>query len=148
MLSALKAVGRVDGPALHDSASSENGGYREPRPRKLYRLREGHWIAGVCTGLAAYARIDPVLIRLIFILAGVFSGGVAILVYVILAFVMPIALTDDDSVQVNVPFAFSFYGRSQTAAFVNSDGNVTFERGDNASTERNVARLLTGQLRR
>ena len=31
MLSALKAVGRVDGPALHDSASSENGGYREPR---------------------------------------------------------------------------------------------------------------------
>ncbi|HET7609782.1 MAG TPA: PspC domain-containing protein [Gammaproteobacteria bacterium] len=96
MLAALKAVGRVDGPALHDSASSDNVGYREPRTRRLYRLREGHWIVGVCTGLAAYARIDPVLIRLIFILAGVFSGGVAILVYVILAFVMPIALTDDE----------------------------------------------------
>ena len=36
------------------------------------------------------------MIRLIFIPAGVFSGGVAILVYVILAFVMPIALTDDE----------------------------------------------------
>ena len=96
MLAALKAVGRVEGPALHDSASSERGGYREPRARKLYRLREGHWIAGVCTGLAAYARLDVVLIRLLFILAGVFSGGVAILVYVILAFVMPIALTDTE----------------------------------------------------
>ena len=94
MLAALKAVGRVDGPALHESASSEEGGYREPRTRKLYRLREGHWIAGVCTGLAAYARVDVVVIRLIFILAGLFSGGVVILVYVVLAFVMPIALTD------------------------------------------------------
>jgi phage shock protein PspC (stress-responsive transcriptional regulator) len=97
MLAALKAVGRVDGPALHESASREGSGYREPRTRKLYRLREGHWIAGVCTGLAAYARVDVVLIRLIFILAGVFSGGVAILVYVILAFVMPIALTDAEN---------------------------------------------------
>ena len=96
MLAALKAVGRVDGPALHESPSSEGGGYREPRTRKLYRLREGHWITGVCTGLAAYARVDAVVIRLIFILAGVFSGGIAILVYVILAFVMPIALTDDE----------------------------------------------------
>ena len=97
MLAALKAVGRVDGAALHESASSGEGGYREPRTRKLYRLREGHWIAGVCTGLAAYVRVDVVVIRLIFILAGLFSGGVAILVYVILAFVMPIALTDAEN---------------------------------------------------
>ena len=51
-----------------------------------------------------------------------------------------LTLTDDDSVQLNVPFAFRFYGRSQTTAFVNSDGNLTFESGDRASTERNVAR--------
>ena len=38
-----------------------------------------------------------------------------------------LTLTDDDSVQLNLPFAFSFYGRSQTIAFVNSDGNLTFE---------------------
>jgi hypothetical protein len=58
-----------------------------------------------------------------------------------------LTLTDDDSVQLNLPFAFSFYGRSQAIAFVNSDGNVTFESGDNASTERNVARMLTGPPR-
>jgi hypothetical protein len=58
-----------------------------------------------------------------------------------------VTLTDDDSTQVNVPFSFSFYGRTQTTAFVNSDGNITFEQEDRASTERNIARLLTGPPR-
>ena len=58
-----------------------------------------------------------------------------------------ITLTDDDSVARNVPFSFSFYGKGQTAAFVNSDGNITFEEADHASTDRNVARLLTGPPR-
>jgi hypothetical protein len=56
-------------------------------------------------------------------------------------------LTDDDSVNVNVAFPFSFYGTAHTTAFVNSDGNITFEEEDKASTERNVARLLTGPPR-
>lgn len=58
-----------------------------------------------------------------------------------------ITLTDDDSVARSVPFSFSFYGKGQTAAFVNSDGNITFEEADHASTDRNVARLLTGPPR-
>lgn len=56
-------------------------------------------------------------------------------------------LSDDDSADRAVPFAFPFYGRSEARAFVNSDGNVTFEEPDRASTERNVARLLTGPPR-
>jgi hypothetical protein len=58
-----------------------------------------------------------------------------------------VTLTDDDSSQQNVPFGFSFYGKAQTTAFVNSDGNITFEDPDKSSTERNVARLLTGPPR-
>jgi hypothetical protein len=58
-----------------------------------------------------------------------------------------VTLTDDDSVDIAVPFGFPFYGQSQTAAFVNSDGNITFGEQDKASTERNVARLLTGPPR-
>jgi hypothetical protein len=58
-----------------------------------------------------------------------------------------LTMTDDDSRQVNVPFSFSFYGQGQTTAFVNSDGNVTFGEEDRASTDRNVARLLTGPPR-
>ena len=58
-----------------------------------------------------------------------------------------LTLTDDDSSPNAVPFAFPFFGASQTAAFVNSDGNITFEEADKASTERNVARMLTGPPR-
>ena len=58
-----------------------------------------------------------------------------------------LTLQDDDSAANPVPFAFPFYGASQTTAFVNSDGNITFEEEDKASTERNVARMLTGPPR-
>lgn len=58
-----------------------------------------------------------------------------------------LTLEDDDSSAVAVPFGFPLYGRAETAAFVNSDGNVTFGEGDSASTARNVTRLLSGPPR-
>jgi hypothetical protein len=58
-----------------------------------------------------------------------------------------VTLTDDDSASNPVPFGFPFYGSTQTVAFVNSDGNITFQEPDKSSTERNVARLLTGPPR-
>ena len=56
-------------------------------------------------------------------------------------------LGDDDSAAAASVFGIPFYGVSQTAAFVNSDGNVTFGEEDRASTERNIARLATGPPR-
>jgi hypothetical protein len=58
-----------------------------------------------------------------------------------------LTLTDDDSASNPVPFGFPFFGSTQTVAFVNSDGNITFQEPDKSSTERNVARLLTGPPR-
>ena len=58
-----------------------------------------------------------------------------------------VTLEDDDSVAAAVPFGFSFYGRTQRSAFVNSDGNITFDEEDKSSSERNIARLLTGPPR-
>jgi len=58
-----------------------------------------------------------------------------------------VTLADDDSVEKSVPFGFSFYGTSQTVAFVNSDGNITFGEADRSSSDRNVARLLEGAPR-
>jgi hypothetical protein len=56
-------------------------------------------------------------------------------------------LEDDDSEPATLRFNFSFYGRTQAQAFVNSDGNLTFEQDDRASTERNLTRVLTGPPR-
>jgi hypothetical protein len=58
-----------------------------------------------------------------------------------------VTLTDDDSASFPVPFAFTYYGHAQSTAFVNSDGNLTFGEGDEASTDRDVSRLLTGPPR-
>src|SRR4029077_7107993 len=58
-----------------------------------------------------------------------------------------LTLTDDDTSAFNMPFTFPFFGKSETQAFVNSDGNITFEQADTASTDRSVSRFLTGPPR-
>ena len=58
-----------------------------------------------------------------------------------------IPLGDDASARLALPFTFPFYAGRYTEGFVNSDGNVTFVTEDHASTDRNVARFLTGPPR-
>ena len=58
-----------------------------------------------------------------------------------------LSLGDDAAVAAPLGFNFNFYGTARNDAFVNSDGNVTFGEEDVASTERNVARFLTGPPR-
>ncbi|MGH9220748.1 MAG: hypothetical protein ACRD1W_15690, partial [Vicinamibacterales bacterium] len=58
-----------------------------------------------------------------------------------------LTLSDDDSVAQTIAAPFEFYGRRFTSLFVNSDGNLTFEGPDNASTERGLQRLASGTPR-
>ena len=57
------------------------------------------------------------------------------------------ALGDDDTRLVSLPFAFPFFGASYRQVFVNSDGNLTFTAGDNASTQRSLGRMTAGPPR-
>ncbi|MDX9757732.1 MAG: PspC domain-containing protein [Bacteroidota bacterium] len=56
--------------------------------KRLYRTVTGKMIGGVCSGLAEYFSIDPVLVRLVFIIL-VLHNGVGILAYIILWIVVP-----------------------------------------------------------
>ena len=56
--------------------------------KKLTRSNDDVMVAGVAAGLAEYLDIDPVLVRLLFVLLTVF-GGNGILVYGILWLLMP-----------------------------------------------------------
>lgn len=58
-------------------------------PRRLYRCRHDRQLAGVAGGMAEYFDLDPTVVRILWILS-VFAGGFSILVYVILAFVVPL----------------------------------------------------------
>jgi phage shock protein C len=62
--------------------------------RSLYRLPRQGKIAGVCAGLADYFDFDVTLIRVIFVVGIFITGGAAILLYIILAIILPV---DDGS---------------------------------------------------
>lgn len=59
--------------------------------KRLYRLPKSGKIAGVCAGLAEYLEIDVTLLRVIFVVLTLASGGFGVLVYIILAIVMPVS---------------------------------------------------------
>ncbi len=61
----------------------------QSRRRKLYRDPDNRVLGGVCSGLGAYFNIDPVIIRLIFILLVFLAAGSGILIYIILWIVVP-----------------------------------------------------------
>jgi phage shock protein PspC (stress-responsive transcriptional regulator) len=44
---------------------------------------------GVCGGIAEYFGLDPTLIRLIFVFLTIIAVGSPVLLYIILAFLMP-----------------------------------------------------------
>ena len=57
--------------------------------KRLYRSRDERKIWGVCGGIAKYFDLDPTIIRLIAVLS-LFFACTGILVYIILAIVMPL----------------------------------------------------------
>lgn len=59
-----------------------------------------------------------------------------------------VPLRDDDSRQVDFTgFSFPYFGTRYNSVFINSDGNLTFGGGDNASSERSLSRFRTGPPR-
>ena len=56
--------------------------------KRLVRSSMDKKLAGVCGGLARYFDIDATLVRVVFVLLALFSGG-GVLLYIILWLVMP-----------------------------------------------------------
>ncbi len=67
---------------------------------KLYRDDESSLLGGVASGIAHYVGIDPVYMRLIFIVITLF-GGSGILIYLILWCIVPKARTVSERVQMH-----------------------------------------------
>ena len=57
--------------------------------KQLFRSRTNKKIAGVCGGMGEYFDIDPTWIRLGWLLVGIFHPPAALLVYLIMAIVVP-----------------------------------------------------------
>ena len=57
--------------------------------KKIYRSKKDRIIVGVAGGLGEYFEIDPIIFRVLFILL-LFAGGFALLLYIVLALVIPL----------------------------------------------------------
>ncbi len=56
--------------------------------RKLYKINEGKVIDGVCAGIGDYFDVDPVLVRLVWIMFCA-MGGCGIPAYIVCALIIP-----------------------------------------------------------
>jgi phage shock protein C len=70
---------------------SQQPGYAGPPPayKQLRRSRDDRVVAGICAGVGRYLGIDPVAARVLFVVLAIFSGGTALLAYLIAWIVMP-----------------------------------------------------------
>ncbi len=60
--------------------------------RRMYRDPDNRILGGVCSGMSAYWQIDPIILRILFVIA--FLGfGTGLIIYIILWIVLPEAKT-------------------------------------------------------
>ncbi|MDJ0755505.1 MAG: PspC domain-containing protein [Ardenticatenaceae bacterium] len=57
--------------------------------KKMMRSTNDKMVAGVAGGVAEYVQIDPVIVRLLFALAILSNPPLGLLVYVLMAIIMP-----------------------------------------------------------
>lgn len=62
-------------------------------PRRLRRRTEGKVIGGVCGGVADYLGVDPVVVRLVWVVAA-FTTGIGFLAYLVAMFLLPAERSD------------------------------------------------------
>ena len=56
---------------------------------KLYRSKTNKIIAGVCGGIGEYFKVDPTLVRLLWLLISVMSAGSGVVAYIVAWIIIP-----------------------------------------------------------
>jgi len=67
--------------------------------KRLYRDPDDMFVAGVCSGLAAYFGIDPTFVRIAFVILTLING-IGILAYLILWLIVPMAKTSAQKLEM------------------------------------------------
>src|SRR6185312_14357795 len=89
---------RRDAPPGDGGADEATGSGGQPgaAPKRLYQISDGALISGVCKGIAVYLDVDVTLVRVLFVIAAVLTGGLAIPVYILMMFIVPYANTPEE----------------------------------------------------
>ena len=80
--------------------------------KKLYKVRYGAKVDGVCGGLANYLNMDPTIMRLIWV-AGTLFFGSGIIAYIVCSLVMPREPEHYDNNEFNHQNPYNNYNNNQ-----------------------------------
>lgn len=75
--------------------------------KKLCKMESEEKVSGVCAGLAHYFSIDVTIVRLVWVLAIIFGVGSPVLIYIVLAIILPtcdpneVKFTDIDEEEID-----------------------------------------------
>jgi phage shock protein C len=98
MWEAMRGLTRASGPlaliilGIAVIVLANGGRMRFAMPQagtRLYRSRKDRVIAGVAGGLAEYFGMDPLIVRLLFVVLALAGAGSVVLAYIILAVLVP-----------------------------------------------------------
>ena len=91
---------------------------------RLYRSTTNKVIGGVSGGLGDYLNIDPVIVRIVFVLLAVF-GGSGVLVYIILWIVIPeqkylfgTNINNDEKVEVDIESVINAKNKKRNSSLI------------------------------
>jgi len=73
----------------HKSESEQAKTETEGSVKRLFRSRKNRMIFGVCGGLGEYLNTDPTIVRILWVILAISSFGIAILLYLIMAIIVP-----------------------------------------------------------
>lgn len=90
----------VDEDIFEDEPISSRARSSETRSKKFYRDTEQKYVAGVSSGLGHYFNIDPLWIRLLWIILTIGSSGGFILIYGLLWILIPEAVTTSEKLDM------------------------------------------------
>ena len=65
-------------------------------PKRLYQIRDGALISGLCKGVSVYFNIDVSIVRILFVFLAFITSGIWALVYLTMMFLIPYANTTED----------------------------------------------------
>ncbi|MEP2774245.1 MAG: PspC domain-containing protein [Fulvivirga sp.] len=103
-MGSIKDFQAVEDQAIGDDESYDSDNqnqWKDTSSKRLYRDEKRKILSGVCAGIAHYFKIDPLWVRLIFLILFFGSYGTILLVYIIMWIVVPsnLDLSDDKKIK-------------------------------------------------
>jgi phage shock protein PspC (stress-responsive transcriptional regulator) len=99
----IEQILREVGPVENGGAADSPPAPASAQPKRLYQIREGAMVSGVANGLAAYFSLDPTIVRIGWVVAGVAEitnygrpPALTIGLYFLLVFLVPYAKTPEE----------------------------------------------------